>query len=170
VNVSSRELLRPDFVASVASALTDSGLAGSKLTVEITEAATVVDPERVREHLDALKAIDVRIALDDFGTGFSSLSNLRDFPVDYLKLDRSFVRDVARSIDDRAVVRGIIGISHGLGVPTIAEGVEAEVQRDTLRELGCDFGQGYLWTRPVPIGAACESAQLAIRCHRRRRP
>jgi EAL domain-containing protein (putative c-di-GMP-specific phosphodiesterase class I) len=98
-----------------------------------------------------LKAIGIKIALDDFGTGQSSLSHLRKFPIDIVKIDRDFVRDIPNNKDDMALVSAIIAMSHGLGKKVVAEGVETEAQLEFLRELGCDNIQGFLYSRPVPI-------------------
>jgi diguanylate cyclase (GGDEF)-like protein/PAS domain S-box-containing protein len=151
VNVSPRELLRPDLVEVVVAALAKYGLAGDRLTLEITESATITDPRRAMAQLVALKAAGVRLALDDFGTGYSSLSHLREFPVDYLKIDRSFVAEITARDEDKAIVRGVVAIAHALGIQTIAEGVENPEQRAVLLDLGCTFGQGYFWSRPVVL-------------------
>lgn len=151
VNISARQLRLPRLAEVVAGALESSGLPASRLVLEITETATVSDMSGAVARLAELKSLGVRIALDDFGTGYSPLTHLRSFPVDILKIDRSFVRNVASSADDRAIVGGVITIAHDLGLMTVAEGIEDDRQRDVMAELGCDSGQGYLWTRPVPL-------------------
>ncbi len=151
VNVSSRELQQPELVEQVAEALQTSGLTADRLVLEITETAAVSDVHGAIARLTALKALGLRLALDDFGTGYSSLSYLRKFPVDYLKIDRSFVTGLARSEEDRAIVRGVVDMAHALGLQTIAEGVEVAVQREILVDMGCDLAQGHLWQRAVPL-------------------
>jgi diguanylate cyclase (GGDEF)-like protein/PAS domain S-box-containing protein len=155
VNVSGRQLRSSALVADVEQALLTSGLQPGRLILEITETATLGTGEaQTRETvaiLRALKAMGVQIALDDFGTGFSPLSHLRRFPVDLLKIDRSFVAGITTSPQDEAIVRGIIDLAHALGVRVVAEGVEQEDQLAALTALGCDMGQGYLWMRPCPL-------------------
>jgi diguanylate cyclase (GGDEF)-like protein/PAS domain S-box-containing protein len=151
VNVSARQLQQPDLADLVAEALATTGLRADRLVLEITETSTVADIDGAIAKLEELKALGLQLALDDFGTGYSPLSYLRRFPVDYLKIDRSFVRGIGQSEEDKAIVRGVIDMAHALGLQAIAEGVEQQEQFDVLRELGCDLGQGYLWLRPVPL-------------------
>jgi len=151
VNISARQLRLPRLAEVVAHALESSGLPAHRLVLEITETATVSDLSGAAARLAELKALGLQIALDDFGTGYSPLTQLRSFPVDILKIDRSFVRNVVHSDEDRAIVRGVIQIAHRLGLRTVAEGIEQPRQLDIMRDLGCDSGQGYLWTKPVPL-------------------
>ena len=151
MNISARQLRLPRLAEVVAQALEASGLPAERLVLEITETATVSDMTGAIARLKELKALGVQIALDDFGTGYSPLTHLRSFPVDILKIDRSFVRNVVHSAEDRAIVRGVIQIAHRLGLRTVAEGIEQRLQLETMRDLGCDSGQGYLWTKPVPL-------------------
>ncbi len=151
VNISARQLRLPRLAEIVAQALDASGLPSERLVLEITETATVSDMTGAIARLRELKDLGIQIALDDFGTGYSPLTHLRSFPVDILKIDRSFVRDVVHSDEDRAIVRGVIQIAHRLGLRTVAEGIEEPRQLAIMRELGCDAGQGYLWTEPVPL-------------------
>ncbi len=153
VNISARQLRFTRLADVVAQALSTSGLPAERLVLEITETATVSDLTGAINRLTELKALGVQIALDDFGTGYSPLTHLRSFPVDILKIDRSFVRNVVHSEEDRAIVRGVIDIAHRLGLRTVAEGIEEPRQLEIMRDLGCDSGQGYLWTRPVPLEA-----------------
>ncbi len=153
VNISARQLRLPRLAEVVSHALDTSGLPPERLVLEITETATVSDLAGAIARLKELKALGVKIALDDFGTGYSSLTYLRNFPVDILKIDRSFVRNVVRSGEDRAIVRGVIDIAHRLGMRTVAEGIEEPEQLHVMTDLGCDSGQGYLWTRPVALEA-----------------
>jgi diguanylate cyclase (GGDEF)-like protein/PAS domain S-box-containing protein len=151
VNISARQLRLPNLVQVVSDALEMANLFPDRLVLEITETATVGDVEGAIDRLVELKELGLKIALDDFGTGYSPLSYLRSFPVDFLKIDRSFVRNIAHSPEDRAIVGGVIDIAHALGLATIAEGVETPSQREIMTELGCDLGQGYLWVRPAPL-------------------
>lgn len=151
VNISARQLRLPNLADVVAQALDASGLPAKRLVLEITETATVSDMTGAIARLWDLKSLGVQIALDDFGTGYSPLTHLRTFPVDILKIDRSFVRNVVHGYEDRAIVRGVIDIAHRLGLRTVAEGIEKPRQLEIMRDLGCDSGQGYLWTRPVPL-------------------
>ncbi len=149
VNVSARQLDDPSLVEDVAAALAASGLPGRALTLEITESALVDDSPSVLQRLRALKALGVMIAVDDFGTGYSSLSRLRTFPVDVLKIDRSFVQDV-ESHAGRALVKAIVALSDALGLDVVAEGVESAGQARQLAALGCHIAQGYHFARPAP--------------------
>jgi diguanylate cyclase (GGDEF)-like protein/PAS domain S-box-containing protein len=164
VNVSGRQLRSPALVADVEQALRESGLQPSRLILEITETATVGTGEaQTRETvavLGALKEMGVQIALDDFGTGFSPLSHLRRFPVDLLKIDRSFVAGITTSSQDEAIVRGIVDLAHALGVRVVAEGVEQPAQRAALSALGCDMAQGFLWKRPTALADLAVGTQV----------
>jgi diguanylate cyclase (GGDEF)-like protein len=150
VNLSVRQLHDPTLLSDVADALSESGLEPSALTLEITESMLIDDTDRGSRVLDQLKALRVKIAIDDFGTGYSSLSYLRRFPVDTIKIDRSFVKEMEASPTSEALVRAIIDLSHTLQVATVAEGIETKKQEAILARLGCDFGQGFLIGRPVP--------------------
>src|SRR5689334_1620963 len=122
----------------------------AQLDVEITESALMADPERALATLSALSDVGVRIAIDDFGTGYSSLAYLKRLPVDVLKIDRSFVRDLDTQGNDRIIVRSTIDLAHNLGLRVVAEGVEDAVAAQVLRQFGCDEIQGYHLSRPVP--------------------
>ena len=150
VNVSARQLTEPRLPAVVQDALEGAGLEPSALGLEITESA-VADEGLSLDALLRLKAIGVRIALDDFGTGYSSLARLKNLPVDVIKIDRSFVSGLTFSPQDRGIVRSIIELSAALGISNVAEGVETAEQRAVLHELGCRYGQGYLFARPLPV-------------------
>jgi len=149
VNVSARQLQDPGLVGEIGTALHESGLDPGALVLEITESATVADTEGVIARLEELKALGVGLAIDDFGTGYSSLSYLRRFPVDQLKIDRSFVAGVATSAEDRAIAASVISLGHALGIQVVAEGVETAGQLQHLTEMGCDLAQGYNWLRPA---------------------
>ncbi len=149
VNVSARQLQHPELVSEVATALQESGLDPSGLVLEITESATVSDTEAAIARLEELKVLGVGLAIDDFGTGYSSLSYLRRFPVDQLKVDRSFVDGLVTSAQDRAIVASVINLGHALGIQVVAEGVETIDQLEQLGELGCDLAQGFNWDQPA---------------------
>ena len=152
VNVSSHQLYDDEFVDDIRAALDDSGLAPTGLILELTESTLLSDTTLVQERLDELTRLGIRIALDDFGTGYSSLAYLRSFPIDFLKIDQSFVNELSRESDDQGLimVRSIISIGHNLNLGVIAEGIEQTNQLDELRKAGCNTGQGYLFARPVP--------------------
>jgi EAL domain-containing protein (putative c-di-GMP-specific phosphodiesterase class I) len=150
VNVSAHQLCQPDFFTQVCDALHDAGLGPQQLCIEITETAIVRDRQTALEHINALHDMGVRIALDDFGTGHASLAYLQDFPIDILKIDLSFVSTVDTDQRSAALVTGIIQLARALGAATIAEGIERRAQLETLRALGCDYGQGYHLGRPGP--------------------
>ncbi|MDR6285701.1 diguanylate cyclase (GGDEF)-like protein [Methylopila jiangsuensis] len=151
VNVSAVQLHAPNFVALVHTVLFESGLPPQRLEIEITETALVRDFTRTLATLRQLKALGVRIAMDDFGTGYSSLSNLRAFPFDKIKIDRSFVTAVDSNQQAAAIVRSVLGLGRGLGLPVMAEGVETEAEMQFLQLEACDGAQGYLLGRPAPI-------------------
>jgi CheY-like chemotaxis protein len=134
----------------VASKLEDSGLDPGLLCLEITESVLMEDVTASRTVLQSLKELGVRLGIDDFGTGYSSLLYLRRFPVDFLKVDRSFVSGLGENSEDGAIVAGVLGLAHALGVGAIAEGVEQPEQADKLAGLGCELAQGYLWSKPLP--------------------
>ena len=156
VNLSARQLRHPNIVRDVADALDDSGLLPSRLVLEITESVLMVDTAATLNRLLQLKSLGVRLAVDDFGTGYSSFAYLRRFPVDILKIDKSFVDGVATEPTSSALVDAMIRIGKTLRLETIAEGVELVEQADRLRMLNCDIGQGYLFSRPLPSDAISE--------------
>jgi EAL domain-containing protein (putative c-di-GMP-specific phosphodiesterase class I) len=164
VNVSARQLDRSDgFVATVRRVLLETGLDPALLKLEITESTVMRDPELAIATLWALKGLGVHLVVDDFGTGYSSLAYLKRFPVDTLKIDRAFVDGLAYLPEDRAIVAAIVAFAHTLGLTTVAEGIETDEQADSLRELGCRLGQGYLFGRPAPavVELRRSSASLA---------
>jgi diguanylate cyclase (GGDEF)-like protein len=154
VNLSARQFEGTDLVDVIAKTLEASGLPPSHLELEITESLLMRDIDRTRAILEELKSSGIRIAIDDFGTGYSSLAYLTKFPLDCLKIDRSFVRDIETDADDRAVAEAIIGLGHNLRLDVVAEGVETEPQLSFLQ--GCDGFQGYLIARPQPAHATLE--------------
>jgi diguanylate cyclase (GGDEF)-like protein/PAS domain S-box-containing protein len=150
VNVSARQLGQVDFVAVVERALRETGVPAGSICLEVTETAVLRRPEMARRALEALRILGVRVALDDFGLGYSSLTHLKALPVDVVKVDRSFVADLVRSTEDRAVVEAVITLARRMGLTVIAEGVETEDQDELLRQMGCPVVQGYLYGRPAP--------------------
>jgi diguanylate cyclase (GGDEF)-like protein/PAS domain S-box-containing protein len=149
VNLSARQLRLPNIVRDVADALDDTGLLPSRLVLEITESVLMIDTASTLNRLFQLKSLGVRLAVDDFGTGYSSFAYLRRFPVDILKIDKSFVDGVATEPTASALVDAMIRIGKTLHLETVAEGVERAEQADRLRTLQCDIGQGYLFSRPL---------------------
>lgn len=153
VNVSALQINNPNFVSLVQEILTRTGLAPDRLELEITEIVLIRDPDRALQTLTQLKNIGVSIAMDDFGTGYSSLSNLRNFPFDKIKIDRSFVRAIDINKQAATIVRAVLGLGRGLGLPVIAEGVETSGELAFLNAEGCREAQGYLFGHPAPIEA-----------------
>jgi EAL domain-containing protein (putative c-di-GMP-specific phosphodiesterase class I) len=154
VNVSARQFQHPELVADVARILRQTGLAPACLKLEITESAVMRDAEDAVGTLRALKALGLQVAIDDFGTGYSSLAYLKRFPVDTLKIDRSFVDGLGHDPQDSAIVRSVVALAKTLELTVTAEGIETTTQRAHLAILGCDFGQGYLFGRPLAREAA----------------
>ncbi len=140
------------FVAEVRASLLDSGLPPSGLILELTESALVSDTARVHHRLARLRDLGVRIAIDDFGTGYSSLAYLRRLPIDYLKIDRSFISELGTPSSDqaRSLVRSIVSLGHDLGLTVVAEGIENQIERDDVLAAQCDLGQGFLLAIPSP--------------------
>ncbi|WP_020654895.1 bifunctional diguanylate cyclase/phosphodiesterase [Massilia niastensis] len=159
VNVSARQFEEKRLVERIAGALRDTGLPPEALEVEVTESAIMRDLARSVDKMRELKAMGVSLSIDDFGTGYSSLSALKSFPISRLKIDKSFVCDLADSPDDQAIAMAVISLGHKLNLRVIAEGVETEQQRDFLRANDCDEMQGYLFSRPVP---AADLAALLV--------
>ena len=159
VNLSPRQFRHPRLVQDVGQVLAESGLDASGLEVEITEGTAMGDADATVKTLEHLKAIGIRLAIDDFGTGYSSLGYLKRFPIDVLKVDRSFVAGLPDNRGDAAIVRAVVGLTRALGLKAVAEGVETTQQLAELRGLGCDQGQGYLFGRPT----ATEVADVMLR-------
>ncbi|TWI69674.1 diguanylate cyclase (GGDEF)-like protein [Pseudoduganella lurida] len=150
VNVSPRQFDDDRLVARVSGALAAAGLDPAWLELEVTESLIMRDVPQAIARMRELEAMGIALSIDDFGTGYSSLASLKTFPISRLKIDKSFVRDLADSADDQAIARAIISLSHQLNLRVIAEGVETEQQRSFLQQYGCDEMQGYLFSRPVP--------------------
>jgi diguanylate cyclase (GGDEF)-like protein len=151
VNISSRQFDKKNLIEVVTQALRDANLSPQYLELEITESTIMQDPEEAITTLHRLKNMGVRISVDDFGAGYSSLNYLKRVPLDALKIDRSFVMNLATSSSDEAIIKAIIALAHSLKLKVIAEGVETEEQLSLLRELGCDEIQGFLFSRPLPV-------------------
>lgn len=152
VNLSARQFYQVDLAASIATVLEETGLSPFDLEIELTESLVMTDVEHAVGILNSLKAIGVHISVDDFGTGYSCLSYLKRFPIDILKIDQSFVRDITVDPDDAQIVTSIISLAHNLRLKVIAEGVETEAQLAFLRRRGCDQMQGFYFSRALPIG------------------
>lgn len=150
VNISARQLQSDDFISSVEQALKDSRLDPSCLEIEITESMVMEDLDSVVEKLQALNDMDVAVTIDDFGTGYSSLMHLKRFPIQKLKIDRSFVQNVTTDRDDAAISQAVINLGHGLGLRVIAEGVETPAQITHLKDRDCDELQSFYFGRPMP--------------------
>jgi diguanylate cyclase (GGDEF)-like protein/PAS domain S-box-containing protein len=155
INVSPKQLVDANLVASLATALRDNKLDPSLLVVEITETALLDETGGAQSVLEQIRALGIKLALDDFGTGFSTLSSLRSLPIDIVKVDRSFISNIDDTNNDRSrlLTESIVTMSRQLGLSTVAEGIETTEQLDRVRALGCDIGQGYLFSRPVALEA-----------------
>ncbi len=149
VNLSRRQLLQPDLIEQIRRVLEKTELPAESLRLEITESAILEDPEAAVELLRHLKSLDIGLCVDDFGTGYSSLSSLQQFPVNVLKIDRSFIRGMGPEGERDEIVRAVVGLAHSLGMEVVAEGVETEGQLERLRAMDCDYGQGYLLCRAL---------------------
>ncbi|MCP5374401.1 MAG: EAL domain-containing protein, partial [Hyphomicrobiales bacterium] len=150
VNVSSRQFRGTNLAETVAAALDDAGLPADRLELEITESLLIEEESEAATGLMKLRELGVRLSIDDFGTGYSALGYLKRFPVDTLKIDRSFINEVTRNREDATLTRAAIAMAHSLGMEVIAEGVETEEQLDFLKALGCEYAQGYLFGKPLP--------------------
>lgn len=157
VNISAVEFRHRGFLEGVAKILKETGILPSYLELEVTESVLMTDAESTAALLASLKAMGMQLAIDDFGTGYSSLSYLKRFPIDTLKIDQSFVQDIASDPDDASIVSAMISMGKNLKQRVVAEGVETEAQLAFLRQLHCDEGQGFLFGRPLP---AAEFARL----------
>ena len=150
VNLSAQHFKQPGLDETVRRILQETGADPRRLDIELTESTLAQNPDVVAGILNKLEQLGVQISVDDFGTGYSSLSYLKRFPVDVLKIDQSFVRDIVTDPDDAALVMAIIGMAHALRIQTLAEGVETEAQLDFLRKHRCDAMQGYYFSKPLP--------------------
>jgi diguanylate cyclase (GGDEF)-like protein len=162
VNLSARQIDDPLIVRTVEEILSRTGLPAEHLTLEITESALMKDPASAMAVLRALKEVGVLLAIDDFGTGYSSLSYLQRFPLDILKVDRSFVEELGVNSDSEQIVSAVINLAHALGLKVVAEGVETREQLAILRSFRCDLAQGYLFSEPLPAADIVASFGLPI--------
>jgi diguanylate cyclase (GGDEF)-like protein len=153
VNLAARQISQPDLTDRIKSALEESKLHPHSLKLELTESVVMENAEAAAQTFKQLRSLGVQLSIDDFGTGYSSLSYLHRFPLNYLKIDRSFVMRMTRD-NDNAIVKTISTLAHNLGMEVIAEGIETEEQYQQLKNLGCEFGQGYLFSRPVDAEGA----------------
>jgi EAL domain-containing protein (putative c-di-GMP-specific phosphodiesterase class I) len=168
VNLSPRQLREPSFLSQARAALAEAALDPGSLVLEITESQLMADSEEMDEVLQSLRALGVSLSIDDFGTGYSSLRYLKQLPVDSLKIDRSFVRELPGDPAAAAITAAVIAMAHKLGLVVIAEGVEQEAQLAHLRANDCDQVQGYLLGRPLPLPQLDEllAGAAARDCHR----
>ena len=153
VNVSGHQLIEGDLITDIGQLLADAGVEPHWLEVELTESSLMENTPHTISSLQRLRAMGVKIAIDDFGTGYSSLAYLRRFPLDTLKIDIAFIREVTSNPQDAAIARTIIELAHSLGLRAVAEGVETPAQLAFLKEAGCDQLQGYLFSQPLPVAA-----------------
>jgi EAL domain-containing protein (putative c-di-GMP-specific phosphodiesterase class I) len=156
VNLSAKQLQHPDVAQTVEETLKETEFEARCLSLDITETLYIEALRGNTAALDKLKKMGVRISIDDFGTGYSSLAYLKRLSADALKIDKSFIKGLGEDLEDTAIVQMIIDLAHTLGMEVIAEGVESEEQAEQLKEMGCDFGQGYHLARPLPSQAASE--------------
>ncbi len=161
VNVSGHDLHQPGFADIVMATLRDAGLPPEHLKLEVTESMLMKDPSRAGGVLESCRIQGVGVAVDDFGTGYSSLSHLSTLPITTLKIDRSFVKAMADDLTSRKIVNTVRLLARELGIPVVAEGIEREGEAQALDELGCEYGQGYLFGRPMPLGDALALAAVA---------
>jgi EAL domain-containing protein (putative c-di-GMP-specific phosphodiesterase class I) len=150
VNLSPRQFNQKDLAPSIENIIDETGLAPKWLDLEVTESSIMENPEKVIETLNQLHSIGIKISIDDFGTGYSSLSYLKTFPIDVLKIDQSFIRDITVDSDDEVIVKTIIAMGHNLGLKIVAEGVEQKEQLDVIKQYDCEWYQGYYFSKPVP--------------------
>jgi EAL domain-containing protein (putative c-di-GMP-specific phosphodiesterase class I) len=153
INVSPRQFYQRKLVSEIEAVLAKTGLPPQCLEIEITEGTLIEQTSSFVDILKNLKSLGVKVAIDDFGTGYSSMSYLKHFPIDNLKIDKSFVWELEQDAANQAILKAIVALGHNLGLNVIAEGVETESQRDFLMSIGCDEMQGYLYSKPLPLDA-----------------
>ncbi len=164
VNLSARQFAQKSLLQDVARIIAESGLTPESLELEITESMVMHNAEHARETLEKLKAMGVSLSIDDFGTGYSSLAYLKRFPIDCIKVDRSFIKDIPVDVDDMAITKGVIALGHSLRLKVVAEGVETVEQRDFLQANDCDEFQGFLFSKPL----AAEEVTALLKNHSRK--
>jgi EAL domain-containing protein (putative c-di-GMP-specific phosphodiesterase class I) len=153
VNLSARQFLHSELVEDIAQVLQSTGLAPEHLKLEITESTMMTNVDEAADILRRLRTLGVRVAIDDFGSGFSSLSYLRNFPIDQLKIDQEFIAGLERQGEARAIVRAVIALAQALQIEIVAEGIESSAQAAHLRSWGCELGQGFHFGRPLSAEA-----------------
>jgi EAL domain-containing protein (putative c-di-GMP-specific phosphodiesterase class I) len=163
VNFSARQFQMPTFIQTVAEVLKETNLDPKWLELELTESSIMKDPDQAIEKLHELKLMGIKVAIDDFGTGYSSLNYLKRFPIDTLKIDKSFISDVCKDPHDTAIVRAIVTLGHALDLTVVAEGVETREQLEYLNELECDVVQGFLFSKSL---SADDFEDLLLEQHR----
>ena len=151
INISPRQFKDPNLVTNIRKALRETGLNPSTLEVEITETMLMGDIEAANQTVQRLHELGVKLAIDDFGTGYSSLNYLKKFPIDTVKVDRSFIMDIPTSSDDMAITSAVIAMAHRLNMQVVAEGVETPEQLEFLLKHHCEYAQGYLFSKAVPL-------------------
>ena len=154
VNLSGKQFAQPDLMSEVAAIIEETGLDPRSLKLEITESVVMENIETATEMLKQLRALGLKLSIDDFGTGYSSLSYLHRFPIDTLKIDRSFVTQMSDNNENMEIVRTVVMLAQNLGMDVVAEGVETSEQLSLLQRLGCEFGQGYFFSKPVEASGA----------------
>jgi EAL domain-containing protein (putative c-di-GMP-specific phosphodiesterase class I) len=154
INISSRQFSQADLAEQIAIILSQTDLDPNSVKLEITESMVMNDVKEALILLEKLKSLGLRLSMDDFGTGYSSLSYLHRFPMDTLKIDQSFVRQMEESTEDAEIVKTIVLLGHNLSMDIVAEGIETETQMQTLRSLNCEYGQGYFFSKPLPSDSA----------------
>jgi EAL domain-containing protein (putative c-di-GMP-specific phosphodiesterase class I) len=157
VNISAKEFAQVDVVSQIGQVLTETGLTPENLTLELTETVTMRDEQRTTRILSELRKLGVRLCIDDFGTGYSSLSYLRRFALDILKIDRSFVTDMLDNSESEEIVKTILSLGRNLRMKVVAEGVETFKQMTLLKSLGCEFAQGYLFSKPLDLATVART-------------
>ena len=153
INISPRQFKDPNLVSTIRRALRETGLNPTSLEIEITETMLMSDVEAANQTVQKLHQLGLKLAIDDFGTGYSSLNYLKKFPIDTVKVDRSFIMDIPESADDMAITSAVIAMAHRLNMSVVAEGVETRDQLEFLQSNGCEFAQGYLFSKPLPIAS-----------------
>jgi EAL domain-containing protein (putative c-di-GMP-specific phosphodiesterase class I) len=156
INLSNRQFSQTDLVRQIQSVIEETGVKGDSIRLEITESMVMGDVDAAIDLMLRLKSLDLKLGIDDFGTGYSSLSYLHRFPMDTLKVDKSFVGRLEDSDEDRAIIHTILTLGQKLGMEVVAEGVETLEQINLLKAEGCDYGQGYYFAKPLPSEAAQE--------------
>lgn len=150
INISLKEFSNPNFVNNVFHVIDDSKIDPSAFSIEITESVAMTDPQKTIEILNSFREKGIKVFLDDFGTGYSSLNYLKQLPIDVVKIDRSFIQNMTDDQKEQKIAKSLIDLSHTLNLKVVAEGIENEKQAQVLKTLSCDFGQGYLFGKPMP--------------------